>query len=88
MLFRSTKEDIENLLRKRRDVKKGEEDFSVSTPEAMLAIVNRLLDGINIFIIIISSMSILVGTLGIVNSMTTSVLERKKDIGIDRKSVV
>ncbi len=77
-----TKEDIENLLRKRRDVKKGEEDFSVSTPEAMLAVVNSLLDGIDIFIIIISSLSILVGVLGIVNTMTTSVLERKKDIGI------
>ena len=35
-----------------------------------------------IFIVIIASISILVGALGIVNTMTTSVLERKKEIGI------
>jgi hypothetical protein len=31
-----TKDDIEKILRQRRDVKRGEEDFEVSTPEAML----------------------------------------------------
>ena len=76
------KEDIEKLLRKRRDVKKGEEDFEVQTPEASLATVNSILGGVQIFIIVIASMSILVGSIGIVNTMTTSVLERKKQIGI------
>ena len=76
------KEDIEKLLRKRRGVKKGEEDFEVSTPESSLETVNSILGGIQAFIIVIASMSILVGALGIVNTMTTSVLERKKQIGI------
>ena len=76
------KEDIEKLLRKRRDVKEGEEDFEVSTPEAMMETVNSILGGVQAFIIIIASISILVGALGIVNTMTTSVLERKKEIGI------
>ena len=35
-LISKAKEDIEKLLRERRDVKKGEEDFEVSTPEAAL----------------------------------------------------
>ncbi|MFH1238048.1 MAG: ABC transporter permease [archaeon] len=76
------KEDIEKLMRERRDVEEGEEDFEVSTPEAMMETVNSILGGVQAFIIIIASISILVGALGIVNTMTTSVLERKKEIGI------
>ena len=76
------KEDIEKLLRKRRNVDVGEEDFEVSTPEAMMETVNSVLGGVQAFIVIIASISILVGALGIVNTMTTSVLERRKEIGI------
>ena len=76
------KEDIERLMRKRRNVDEGEEDFEVSTPEAMMETVNSILGGVQVFIIIIASISILVGALGIVNTMTTSVLERRKEIGI------
>ena len=76
------KEDIEKLMRKRRDVDLGEEDFEVSTPETMMDTVNQVLGGVQAFIVIIASISILVGALGIVNTMTTSVLERRKEIGI------
>lgn len=75
-------EDIAKLMRDRRNVKEGEEDFEVSTPAAMLDTVNNVLGGVQAFIIIIASISILVGAIGIVNTMTTSVLERKKEIGI------
>lgn len=75
-------EEISDLLRARRDVKKGEEDFEIFTPESMLETVNSVLGGVQAFIIIIASISILVGAIGIVNTMTTSVLERKKEIGI------
>ena len=75
-------EDIEKLLRERRDVKKGEEDFEVSTPEAALEDVNSVLAGIQAFIIIIASASIIVGAIGIINTMTTSVLERRREIGV------
>lgn len=81
-LMGKAKEDIEKLLRKRRDVKMGEENFEVSTPEATLNSVNQVLTGIQIFIVIIASISIFVGAIGITNTMTTSVLERKKEIGI------
>jgi putative ABC transport system permease protein len=77
-----TKTDIEKLLMNRRNVKEGEEDFEVSTPEAALATVNSILGGVQIFIAIVASISILIGAIGIVNTMTTSVLERKKEIGI------
>lgn len=75
-------EDVEKLMRNRRDVKEGEEDFEVSTPEVMMETVNSILGGVQAFIVIIASISILVGALGIVNTMTTSVLERRKEIGI------
>lgn len=81
-LMNKTKIEIEKTLRKTRNVKVGEEDFEVSTPEASLAQVNNILGGIQAFIIIIASVSIIVGAVGIVNTMTTSVLERRKEIGI------
>ncbi len=81
-LMEKAKEDIEKLLRKRRDVKVGEEDFTVSTPESSLEQINSVLSAIQIFIVIIASISIVVGAIGIINTMTTSVLERRKEIGI------
>ncbi|MCR4327691.1 MAG: ABC transporter permease [Nanoarchaeota archaeon] len=77
-----TKEDIEKVLRKVRDVKVGDENFEVSTPESSLESVNAILGGVQMFIVIVASISIFIGALGIVNTMTTSVLERKKEIGI------
>lgn len=81
-LMDRAKEDIEDVLRQRRDVDKGEEDFTVETPEAAMETVNQVLAGVQIFVILIASISILVGAIGIVNTMTTSVIERKKEIGI------
>ncbi len=74
--------EIEGLLRDRRNVKSGEEDFEVSTPEATLATVNQILTAIQIFIALIASIAILIGIIGIVNTMMTSVTERRKEIGI------
>ncbi|MBN2458548.1 ABC transporter permease [Candidatus Woesearchaeota archaeon] len=76
------KEDIEKYLRRDRDVREGEEDFSVSTPEEMLQSVNSTLGAVNLFVIIIASISILVGGIGIMNTMFTSVTERTRQIGI------
>jgi putative ABC transport system permease protein len=81
-LMEKTKEDIEKVLRRTRDVKVGEEDFEVSTPQAALETVNSVLAGVKAFIFIIASLSIVVGVIGIVNTMTTSVLERRREIGI------
>jgi putative ABC transport system permease protein len=77
-----TQTDIEKLMRRLRNVKVGGEDFTVSTPEASLAQVDSILNAIQIFVIIIASISIFVGAIGIINTMGTSVIERKKEIGI------
>lgn len=81
-LMDEAKADIEKVLRKNRNVKIGEEDFQVQTPQAALATVNDVLTGIQIFIVLIALISIIVGAVGIINTMTTAVLERKKQIGI------
>ena len=76
------KKDIEKLLRKERGVKEGEEDFSVESPQATLESLNSSLFAIQLFVYIIASISLLVGGIGIMNTMYTSVLERTKEIGI------
>jgi len=74
--------DIEKDLRKVRGVKEGEEDFSVETPASILESVNSVLLGIQIFVYIIAGISLLIGGIGIMNTMYTSVVERTKEIGI------
>ncbi|MBI1935231.1 ABC transporter permease [Candidatus Woesearchaeota archaeon] len=76
------KEDIEKLLRKERNVDKGEEDFSVQSPQQVLAALNSTLFAVQLFVYIIAAISLAVGGIGIMNTMYTSVLERTKEIGI------
>ena len=74
-------ERIENKLRKDRDEKPGEEDFSVQTPLQAISSVNTILDIINLIVSGIAAISLVIGGIGIANTMYTSVLERKKEIG-------
>ncbi len=80
--IKAVQENIEKLMRKERDVKKGEEDFTVQTPQAVLAQVNSALFAVQLFVYIIAAISIIVGGIGIMNTMYTAVLERTKEIGI------
>ncbi len=73
---------IERYLRKERDVKEGEEDFSVETAAARLESMESTLLAVQIFVYIVAGISLLVGGIGIGNSMYTSVIERTKQIGI------
>ena len=72
---------LENALRKDRNEKIGEEDFSVQTPLEAVSTINSVLNAINVVVIGIAMISILVGGIGIANTMYTSVLERRKEIG-------
>jgi len=77
-----TQQDIEKELRKLRDVKKGEEDFTVTSPQKTLESLNSTLFAVQLFVYIIAIISLLVGGIGIMNTMYTAVLERTKEIGI------
>lgn len=76
------KANIEELLRKERDVEKGEEDFQVESPQQTLEALNSTLFAVQLFVYIIAAISLAVGGIGIMNTMYTSVLERTKEIGI------
>jgi putative ABC transport system permease protein len=73
--------DLENKLRRDRGEKIGEEDFSVQTPVQSLQTINTILDIINVVVIGIAAISLIIGGIGITNTMYTSVLERTKEIG-------
>jgi len=76
------KDDIEKFMRKERNVDKGEEDFTVQSPQTLLAALDQTLFAVQLFISIIAAISLIVGGIGIMNTMYTSVLERTKEIGI------
>jgi putative ABC transport system permease protein len=75
-------EEITREFRKDRDLKPGKEDFAVETPLQAVEGVNNILGIVNIIVIGIAAISLLVGGIGITNTMYTSVLERTKEIGI------
>lgn len=75
-------ERIKKDLRKHRDVDEDEEDFSVQTAEQMIAQLNTILGVVTIFVVGIAGISLLVGGIGIMNTMYTTVLERTREIGI------
>ncbi len=78
----NVKEDIERFLRKERGVKKGEENFEVQSSQQALEQLNSTLFAVQLFVYIIAGISIVVGGIGITNTMYTAVLERTKEIGI------
>jgi putative ABC transport system permease protein len=73
--------DLERKLRKDRNLDEGKEDFSVETPVRALDAINTILNVINAVVAGIAAISLLVGGIGIANTMFTSVLERTKEIG-------
>ncbi len=77
-----TADRIERKMRKDRGLKEGQEDFSVQTPLEMMEIFNNILAIVSIILIGIAAISLLVGGIGIMNTMYTSVLQRTHEIGI------
>ena len=74
-------ERIRRDLRRQRNVELGREDFQVQTSQQTLESISTILTAITIVIVGIASISLLVGGIGIMNTMYTSVLERTKEIG-------
>jgi putative ABC transport system permease protein len=77
-----TKDEIIKLLREKRRVKEGQEDFDVSTVQEMAAIAVVMSGTMHVLIVIIASISLVVGGIGIMNIMLVSVTERTREIGI------
>jgi len=76
------KDRIEKELRKHRGLKEGDEDFSVATAEQMVGMFKDLLLVIQFVLIGIAAISLIVGGIGIMTTMYTSVIERTHEIGV------
>jgi putative ABC transport system permease protein len=77
-----TKLEITRVLRERRRVKQGLEDFDVSSVQEMAEIAVVMTRTMQLLIGIIASISLVVGGIGIMNIMLVSVTERTREIGI------
>ncbi len=82
-----TIEQIRNVLRQRRKVPYGKpDDFSIMTQDSMVDLYNQLTGAAYLVMIVISSIGLLVGGIGVMNIMLVSVKERTREIGI-RKAI-
>lgn len=70
--------DIKAKLKKARD----DENFEVYTPAQLLKQLNDILSIVSAILTSIAAISLVVGGMGIMNSMYTNVLERTRDIGV------
>lgn len=75
-------ESVKKRLRRLRGVELGKEDFSVQTPTQALQALSQILSAAQWFLVGIAFISIVVGAVGITNTMYTAVLERRREIGI------
>jgi len=73
-----TQKKLERELKKARD----DENYQVLTAEQIAQQINNILGVVQIVLIGIAAISLVVGGIGIMNSMYTSVLERTREIGI------
>ncbi len=75
-------ESITKDLRRKRNQKAGKEDFEIQTPQQFLETFTSILNIVQAVVVGIAAISLLVGGIGIMNTMYTSVIERTKQIGV------
>jgi putative ABC transport system permease protein len=75
-------ENVENALYTSRMVTEETQDFTVTTPTSMIETLTSTMETLSFFFIGIATISLLVGAIGIANTMFMSVMERTRLIGI------
>ncbi|MBC8358428.1 MAG: ABC transporter permease [Candidatus Aminicenantes bacterium] len=85
--MQDTIEQIINVLRRRRKVGFGKpNDFVIATQDTFVNLYNQLTGAVYLVMVVISSIGLLVGGIGVMNIMLVSVKERTREIGI-RKAI-
>ncbi len=80
-------DEVRGLLRRRRGVKFSDPDnFGVATSETLIKQFREMMGTVVLVTVIISSIGLLVGGIGVMNIMLVSVTERTREIGV-RKAI-
>ena len=83
----AAEDEIRGVLRRHRGVRYNKPDnFSISTPEAIAAQFRQIMSTVALMTVVVSSIGLLVGGVGVMNIMLMSVTERTHEIGV-RKAI-
>ena len=81
------KDEVTELLRRRRHVKPTDPDnFGISSAESLITQFRQIISTVALVMVVISSIGLLVGGIGVMNIMLVSVTERTREIGV-RKAI-
>jgi putative ABC transport system permease protein len=81
------KDEITGLLRRRRNVKWSEpNNFGISSADSMIKQFREIMGTVVLVTIVVSSIGLMVGGIGVMNIMLVSVTERTREIGV-RKAI-
>ena len=81
------RDEVTELLRRRRHVKPADPDnFGVASAESVISQFRQVISTVGLVMVVISSIGLLVGGIGVMNIMLVSVTERTREIGV-RKAV-
>jgi putative ABC transport system permease protein len=79
--------EVEEIMRSRHRLKLDQEnDFDIMTSDAVMKIVDQMTQAVALALVVISSIALMVGGIGVMAIMTISVTERTREIGI-RKAI-
>jgi putative ABC transport system permease protein len=80
-------DEIRGLLRRRRHVKPNDPDnFGIATADSIISEFRAIISTVALVMVVISSIGLLVGGIGVMDIMLVSVTERTREIGV-RKAV-
>ena len=81
------KDEVTELLRRRRKERPADPDnFGISSAEALIGQFRDIISSVALVMVVISSIGLLVGGIGVMNIMLVSVTERTREIGV-RKAI-
>jgi len=77
------RDEVTELLRRRRHVKINDPDnFGVSSAESVIGQFRQIIATVALVMVVVSSIGLLVGGIGVMNIMLVSVTERTREIGV------